>query len=143
VITNLPIERKLTLLILATCTGALLIASALLTAFDIVDQRASLARNMTLLADIVGENTQASLTFADDVSARATLGSLQAEEDVLIACLYDQGGALFAGYERRGGDAICDDTTGVAQYLKHFTPKFPLMSTTSFRSMLNHAFKYR
>ena len=109
---NLPIERKLTLVILTTCAGVLLMACASLTVFDVIDQRKTLVRNMTVIADVIGENTQAALTFLDDASARATLAALQAEDYVTTACLYGGDKQLFAGYERRAAETPCADAAG-------------------------------
>jgi signal transduction histidine kinase/CheY-like chemotaxis protein len=96
------IQRKLTLVIL--CTSVLGLSLACM-AFEIYE-RASFRKGMTselaALADTLGANSAAALTFNDQASARQTLGALRAEESIVAACLYDKNGARFAEYRRPG-----------------------------------------
>jgi signal transduction histidine kinase len=95
---NLPIKRRLTLVILLTCSAALLLACGTLAAYEVIDFRNALVRNMTVLADVLAKNTRAALAFQDDRAARQTLQALQAEPYVTAACLYTQDGKQFASY---------------------------------------------
>jgi signal transduction histidine kinase/ActR/RegA family two-component response regulator len=97
---DLPIRRKLTLIILVTCTAVLLLACAGLATYEFFDYRRNMARDTTVLADILGKNTRAALAFQDEVAARETLGALQSEPHVMAAVLYAADGARFADYLR-------------------------------------------
>jgi signal transduction histidine kinase len=103
---DLPIRRKLTVAIMATCTVALSLAAIVLAALDIIDVRGSMVRDTTVMADVIARNTQAALAFGDPDAARKTLRSLDSEPRISAACLYDTHGARFAEYarpEHRGG----------------------------------------
>ncbi|MBA3846080.1 MAG: HAMP domain-containing protein, partial [Planctomycetes bacterium] len=95
---DLPIQRRLTLVILATCSVVLLIAIALLATFEILDYRRSLARDATLWADLLGTNAQAALAFGDKEAVTSLLTALRNEPSVDGARVFDATGAAFADY---------------------------------------------
>jgi signal transduction histidine kinase/ActR/RegA family two-component response regulator/HAMP domain-containing protein len=99
---DLPIRRKLTFVILATCAVVLLAACAAVAIYEVFDFRRALARDATVLADILGRNTRGALAFQDESAARETLMALQSEPHVTAAALYDQAGNRFANYQRTG-----------------------------------------
>ena len=93
---DMPIRRKVTLVILTTCSVGLLLACLFLAAYQIFHLRRTLVRDTTVLADVLAKNTQAALTFEDESSAEQTLRALEAEPNVAAACLYSSDGKLFA-----------------------------------------------
>ena len=95
-----PIRQKLTLVILFTCSVALLLACTCLSIYQILEYRKSLVNDATALANVVSKNTQAALAFDDEGAAQQTLSGLQAEPPVAAAVLYDANGKRFAGYTR-------------------------------------------
>jgi signal transduction histidine kinase/ActR/RegA family two-component response regulator/HAMP domain-containing protein len=99
---DLPIRRKLTLVILTTCSVVLLLACGVLAGSQMLDFRQSMVRDNTVLADVLAKNTQAALAFQDQNAAQQTLLALQAEPSVAAACLYDEKGRPFASYQRDG-----------------------------------------
>ena len=99
---DLPIRRKLNLVILLTCAVALLAACASIAAYEVFDFRRAIARDTTVLADILGKNTRAALAFQDDTAAQEILQALQAEPHVMAACLYTKDGERFVTYSRPG-----------------------------------------
>jgi signal transduction histidine kinase/ActR/RegA family two-component response regulator/HAMP domain-containing protein len=101
---DLPIRRKLTLVILLTCSVVLLLACMVLALYQVLDFRQGMVRDTTALADVLAKNTQAALTFQDENAARQTLLALQAEPDVAAACLFDEKGNRFADYKREGAE---------------------------------------
>ena len=66
---DLPIRRKLTLVILATCSVVLLLACGVLAGSQMLDFRRSMVRDNTVLADVLAKNTQAALAFQDENAA--------------------------------------------------------------------------
>ncbi|MBA2482511.1 MAG: HAMP domain-containing protein [Planctomycetes bacterium] len=99
---NLPIRRRLTLLILVTCSTVLLIACAALAVFEILDFRHAAVRDATVLADILAENTHAALSFDDANAARKVLRSLQAEPNVALARVFKANGDAFTDFADTG-----------------------------------------
>jgi signal transduction histidine kinase/ActR/RegA family two-component response regulator len=99
---NLPLKRKVTLVILLTCSAVLLLACSVLAGYQLFDYRKTIVSDSSVLADVIGKNTQAALAFQDQNSAQQTLLALQSEPSVSGACLYDAQGNPFASYVRAG-----------------------------------------
>ena len=95
---DLPIKRKLILVILLTSTFALWLMGTALITYEFVTFRRSLAVNMSVLANIIGANSTAALAFDDAPGAREILTALSAEHQVTAAAVYDQKGDLFARF---------------------------------------------
>lgn len=96
------IQQKLTILVL--CTNLFGLSMACL-AFEIYERsrfRGAITRELSVLADTLGANSAASLTFNDQKSAQEILRALRAESHVAEACLYDNRGRPFAEYGREG-----------------------------------------
>jgi PAS domain S-box-containing protein len=96
------IKRKLTLIIMLTCSVALVLACAAILFFEHAGTRQILKHNTQVMADVIGANSQGALTFKDKTAAKETLAALRAEPYVLSACLYNQEGEVFATYYREG-----------------------------------------
>ena len=93
--------RKLTTAAVMTTGITLIAASAIFVTYDYLTQRASLVRDVTMLADIVGTNSTAALTFADADAAADTLGATAVNHHILDARLYTLDGTLLATYRRQ------------------------------------------
>ena len=102
---NLPIRRKLALLILSSSVLAVTLACVGFAIYEQQNFRKNTANELIALADTLGANTAASLAFNDPKTAREMLGALSADYNVLAACLYDNHGNIFAEYHRAGLDA--------------------------------------
>jgi signal transduction histidine kinase/CheY-like chemotaxis protein len=99
---NLPLKRKLTLIILLTCSAVLLLACGVLAGYQLFDFRKNIIGDSTVLAEVIGKNTRAAIAFQDTNSAQQTLLALQSERSVSAACVYDAQGSQFAGYAQSG-----------------------------------------
>jgi two-component system, sensor histidine kinase and response regulator len=101
---HLSIQKKLTRIILVTCGVSILLACAVLAAYDVITSRRDLANNLVQVAETTGSNTTAALTFDDPSSARGILRSLRVQPNIVEACIYTRDGAVFATYVRRGSN---------------------------------------
>ena len=99
---NTSIKRKLTLIIMLTSTVALLLACGAFVAYEMITFRRGMVRDLFTLAEIIGYNSTAALTFDDVRSAEETLAALSAEPHVVSACIYTKDGNVFARYLRGG-----------------------------------------
>jgi len=96
------IRRKLTLVIMATSSIALLLAGAALLVYDQLSLRDHMRRDLSTLARIIGGNSTAALAFRDPAAARKVLAALEANPRIVRAAVYGPGGLLFAAYARDG-----------------------------------------
>jgi signal transduction histidine kinase/DNA-binding response OmpR family regulator len=99
---DLPIRRKLAVLILTASAFAVVLACLGFAIYERQIFRADTVNELAALADTLGANTAASLAFDDQKTAREMLAALRAEHDVMGACLYDNHGNIFAEYRRAG-----------------------------------------
>jgi signal transduction histidine kinase len=101
-----PIRQKLMLITLLTTGGSLLLAGAGLIVFDNSRFRKEMARDLETLADIVGQNSNAAMTFQDSKAAGETLSGLRLRASIAAAALYDKQGGLFASWKRDPGAVL-------------------------------------
>ena len=104
------IQRKLSLILLATVGLALLIAAGALLLVEARKEWRDSRAELTAQADIVGLASEAALAFGDPEAAEQNLRVLVAQPAVLAAALYDPQGRLFASYLPRGGDGVIPAT---------------------------------
>ena len=106
---DMPIKRKVTLVILFTCSVVVFLACAAMGVYQIFQFRRQLVRDTTVLADVLANNTQAALTFHNETDAKDTLRALAAEPYVDAACLYSSDGKLFVDYSVSKAKAVFPD----------------------------------
>ena len=109
------VGRKLSTAALATSGVTLLAACAVFATYDYINLRARLVRDVTMLADIVGTNSTAALTFNDAAGAADTLRATAVNHHILGARLFTRDGTLLATYTRSGigsGPGARDDAKG-------------------------------
>ncbi len=95
---NISINGKLTLLVVVTLVTALSLSYAAFVINDVRMMRKGMVRQLSALADVLGSNSSAALTFDDNAAATQLLGSLKMQPTVRSACIYDENGAVFATY---------------------------------------------
>jgi signal transduction histidine kinase/DNA-binding response OmpR family regulator len=106
-IRNYSISKKLTSLNMLVSGVALLLACAGFCAYDLYSFRAALVNNVSIQAQIIGDNTVSALVFNDPQSAGKTLSALDANRHLIYAQIYTSDGEPFAGYWReRAGEAL-------------------------------------
>jgi len=102
---NMPIKRKLTLIILLTCTAVLLVTGVAMIAAELMTARKAILEDMTVLADLLGRNSTAALAFhreEDTEEVKKILSAVQADPHIVAACIYDKGNGRFGEYVRAG-----------------------------------------
>jgi PAS domain S-box-containing protein len=102
-----PIKQKLLAIMMVTTIAALLLSGAGIVIADSIFFRGYMERDLATLAQIIGDNTTASLAFDEPKSARETLAALKARPHLITACIDRADGSLFARYLRLGAHAAC------------------------------------
>ena len=103
---DIPIKQKLMLIVMATTTGAMLLAALGIVASDTFLYRRNLKRDLSALAQIIGDNSIGALAFDDSRTASETLASLRARPHVVSACIYRLDGSMLASYSRQDAPAL-------------------------------------
>ena len=96
---DLPIRRKLTLIILLTSTVALLLASGAMAVYEFMRFRHALARELSIEAEIVASQSGTALAFSDPAAGSEYLRALQAQPGIVHACLFMPDGKVFAEFK--------------------------------------------
>jgi signal transduction histidine kinase/DNA-binding response OmpR family regulator len=106
-IRNYSISKKLTWMNMLVSAAALLLASGGFCAYDLYSFRDALVRNVSIQAQIIGDNTASALLFDDPHSAEKTLSALTANRHLMYAQIYTHDGQPFAAYWReRAGQTL-------------------------------------
>jgi PAS domain S-box-containing protein len=104
---DIPIKHKLMAIIMLVTGSALLLAALGMVFSDWVLFRRNMQRDVLALTQIVGDNSTAALQFEDPRAATDTLSTLRARPHVVMACMYQTEGRLFAQYRRAGARGEC------------------------------------
>ncbi len=99
-----PIRGKLTLIMLLTVGGAMLIAvagSAILEHKMFYQHRAT---TLSAIADVLASNSNYALSLSDANDAGDVLATVQGDTDIRATAIYDRFGKLLASYQRDEGN---------------------------------------
>ncbi len=79
---HLPIQRKLRLVVLATCTAALGVATSALFALQFFNFKRDFQRDLIAVAEIIASNSTAAVQFQNDDDTREILTALKAKPQI-------------------------------------------------------------
>jgi len=99
---DIPIRRKLTLLIVVISTVSLLLASTAFITSDRINTQQTVSDNLGTMADIIAANSSAALLFSDPMAAQETLGFLSSQPYIQAAAIYGKDEMEFASYIKPG-----------------------------------------
>ncbi len=109
---NLPIRRKLTLVILFTSASALLLAIGAIAIYEVMRFRHSLVRELAIEAEIVAANSAAALAFSDDHAGNEYLDALKAQPGIVRACLFKVNGEILAEFKKENSSPLRPEPPG-------------------------------
>jgi uncharacterized membrane protein affecting hemolysin expression len=95
---DLSIKYKLALFGVTTSVAALLLASLAIIAYEVITFKHQIVNDLTIRAQIIADNSVASLDFDDRASAEEILNALRADRSVIAAAIYQGDGKKFATY---------------------------------------------
>ena len=99
---NLPIRWKLSVAILGTTATALLVACTAFILYQKSTFKGAMVEKMTGMAGMLATSSTAAIQFQNKDDAADVLSGIEAEPEILAACLYTDDGKLFAQYTRKG-----------------------------------------
>ena len=95
------IKRKLRVNTMVIVVLALLLSCAAFGGYDMVVFHNSLQKDLGTLAEIIGSNSTAALSFGDQKAAEELLSALRAKQHLRMAAMYSAEGKVFASYRRQ------------------------------------------
>ena len=99
---SLPIQRKVKLVVLATCLACLLVACTGLFLFDLTMFRRSFVSDLATLSEITANSSRDAVAFSDKDAAEAVLDGLKARPEIVGATIVRHG-AVFAIFRHPEG----------------------------------------
>ncbi len=103
---KLTIRRKLMAIMLVTSTLTVFIASSAFIAFSWFARRQALERDLASLAPAIGNTCEVALQFGIPDDAERILATVEARPAIVLACIYDADGQLFAAHDPESRAAI-------------------------------------
>ncbi len=94
------IGAKLTRIIVATSSAAMLLGASLFAFYDWAQAKNTLAADLHLVADVLGTNMRSAIEFEDKTFALVELAKLDGQASLQAAMLYDARGRPFAEWKR-------------------------------------------
>ncbi len=113
---NLSIRHKFTAVIMAICGVVLFLACTVFVTSEVITSRRAMVQELEVIAEIIGNNSTASLVFDDKKSAEETLTALNALPNITAAYIYRDSDLPFAEYRADGNQ----EDYFVPQYNKRF-----------------------
>ena len=110
------IQYKLMRIILLTCSVVLVLMSGAFILFEYFTFREVLKKNLSTFALVIASNSTAALAFDSEKDASETLSSLANHQHIVVACLYDKDGRLFAKFPNNASPAALPVNPGTGGY---------------------------
>ncbi len=98
---DFSIRHKLILIIMSISTAVLLLASVSFIWYEVKMSRHTMVNELTILVEIIGNNSTAALTFDDAFAAEEILSALKYKEHIVAAFIFKPNNILFATYIRQ------------------------------------------
>ncbi len=96
------IRSKLIFMQLLTTFAVLMFTFGFFSVYDAKEGGKLLIKNLAATAHIISANSASGLTFQDSAAVAQVLYSLEADDDIANAWVYDNAGNLFAAYSKQG-----------------------------------------
>jgi len=95
---NFSLSHKLLTVIMVTCSGALILACAVIVLYDLLQYRQDMSEELSVQADIIGANSTMALAQHNPALAHQTLQALRYQPSITKATIYTKDGTIFATY---------------------------------------------
>ncbi|MBT0664641.1 HAMP domain-containing protein [Geobacter pelophilus] len=97
-IRGMPIRKKLLLIAMTTTIIGLLVAGTAFTVYNRYHVKQNMVQDLSALAMLIADRSNAAILFDDPYLARENLASLRVKPSVTGACIYLENGTVFASY---------------------------------------------
>lgn len=105
-LSHLSLQRKLSFVVFLTGFFTTVIAVGAFFLYDVIYYRQTILTNLQAMAQVLGDQSQAALTFDDRTVAKEVLITLRAKSNIRFAQTFDRTGNIFAVYENAPDSAM-------------------------------------
>jgi PAS domain S-box-containing protein len=99
---DFSVKRKFFIIMIFMRVVVILLIAGVLIFTDFVLFRRTMVQELSTLAEVIGINSTAALSFNDQKSAQETLSAVKAEPSIILAHIYTRDLTLFASYFPKG-----------------------------------------
>ncbi len=125
---NSSIRQKLTAIVMLTSSLALFVACLVFVIADQMSARDKMVSNLDILAEILGANSAAAITFGIYEDATDVLNALEAEPHIISAHIHTLDGKEFASYHRNNDTSAITHESQKFQNLYYFGSDYLYLS---------------
>ena len=100
---DLPIRRKLIVLLMMTSGMAILLACTAFLSYDWVESKRGMVRNVDEVAQLIGKESTAALAFKDKNGAQEVLSGLVTQRGIIYGSVYQPHGEMLAQFTDNPG----------------------------------------
>ena len=125
---HLSLARKLTGISVVATIASLILACAVFFAYDYTNSRQRLVRDTGMLADVIGRNSTATLTFGDAAAAQDILGGIAQNAHIVSGMILSREGAPLARFNRDGSTPPASSPSFPAEALRNGQPWYAFTS---------------
>lgn len=111
----MSIRRKLTLMMIGLSVTAVMLTIISIVAFLIYDMRAGKAKELQVTAAITADRNSAAVLFLDNERVQRNLEIFRLNPSVMVSCIYNEQGVLFASYQAEGTALSCPQSAADIQ----------------------------
>ena len=97
---DMKFKHKLIFIIMVTTVSVLFISTSAVITTELIWFKKQMVDNISTLAQVIGANCTAALTFNDKNAAKEILMALQAEPNIVGAVIFNKENELFAKYQK-------------------------------------------
>jgi PAS domain S-box-containing protein len=97
---DLPIRRKVALVVILTSGIVLFLTSAAFMTFEWVTFRSATLTVVSTLGRVIADNSTAALRFRNEAELTQLIATLRADPEIVTAAIYDERGQRLAAYHR-------------------------------------------
>jgi len=126
---DLPIQRKLRVVVLATCTVALIVACGVLFGLQFLLSRNDYSRDLTAAARLIGHYASAVLATGNAEDASSLIASLKTKPTVVGAAIVFPDGWVLASFGDTGQPPHVERAAGITQEGSHLVCVYPVFES--------------
>ena len=101
------LQWKLMIAIMSTSIAVLALTCAVFITYEYVTFRKTIVQRLTLRAEIIAANASAALAFQNEADATEILSILAKDPHMMVACLFEKEGRVFAKYPAAAPTDLC------------------------------------
>src|SRR5882757_7191494 len=113
---NTPIRRKLMAVILLISGVVSVLTCAGFVTYEVITLHKGMIQGYAVRGQIIAANSTAALAFRNEDDAADVLSALKTDPRIMVACIYDDKGKIFATYPTNTPTALFPAASGESGY---------------------------